>query len=143
MSEFIVNGELFGRYCKIKTGYSQSMHIYKIVALIESNTYCDVPIYVNSEEVAHNQISVVLLVIHCGLDETKVKRVALSDCEIQPVANETVRCMDCEYFGDENPKTIKAFVIVEIKTQIMRRSFIHTHMIFAVMLCPKKEAKES
>lgn len=143
MSEFIVNGELFGRYCKIKTGYSQSMHTYKIVALIESNTYCDVPIYVNSEEVTHNQIGPVLLVIHCGLDETKVKRVALSDCEIQPVANETVRCMDCEYFGDENPKNHQGICYCGDKDTNYAAEFYPYSYDFCSYAMPKKEAKES
>lgn len=115
MSEFIFSGDLFGRYCEIKTYYSQRMHIYKIVALIESNAYCDVPLCVNSEEVTHDKVIPVLLVIHCGLDETKVRRVALSDCELLPAANETVRCMDCEYFVAESPKTHQGLCTCECK----------------------------
>lgn len=87
MSQFIVNQDMFGRYCKIKTDFSESMHTYKIVALIESNSYCDVPLYCNSEPTSHKDVVPVLLVIHCGIDETNVKRVALSDCEIQPIAD--------------------------------------------------------
>lgn len=117
MSEFIVYGDLFSRYCKIKTGYSQDMHIYKIVALIESDIYCDVPLCDNSVEVIHNQIVPVLLVIHCGLEETKVRQVALSDCEIRPIADvtEVVRCKDCEYFTDENPRNHQGFCSCECK----------------------------
>lgn len=89
MSKFVVNEDMFGRYCRIKTDFSENMHTYKIVALIESNSYCDVPLYWNSEPTSHNNVVPVLLVIHCGIDETKVQRVALSDCEIQPIANNT------------------------------------------------------
>ena len=87
MSQFIVNQDMFGRYCKIKTDFSENMHTYKIVALIESNSYCDVPLCWNSEPTSHKDVVPVLLVIHCGIDETEVRRVALSDCEIQPTAN--------------------------------------------------------
>lgn len=86
MSKFVVNEDMFGRYCEIKTDFSENMHTYKIVALIESNSYCDVPLYWNSEPTLHKDVVPVLLVIHCGIDETKVQRVALSDCEVQPTA---------------------------------------------------------
>ena len=89
MSEFVVNENMFGRYCRIKTDFSDNMHTYKIVALIESNSYCDVPLYCKSKPTSHNNVVPVLLVIHCGIDETNVQRVALSDCEIQPIANNT------------------------------------------------------
>lgn len=89
MSEFVVNEDMFGRYCRIKTDFLENMHTYKIVALIESNSYCDVPLYWNSKPTSHNNVVPVLLVIHCGIDETNVQRVALSDCEIQPIANNT------------------------------------------------------
>lgn len=50
----------------------------------------------------HKDVVPVLLVIHCGIDETKVRRVALSDCEVQPTADVVgvVRCKDCIYFQD-------------------------------------------
>lgn len=87
MSKFVVNEDMFGRYCRIKTDFSENMHIYKIVSLIESNNYCDVPLYWNSEPTSHKDMVPVLLVIHCGIDETKVQRVALSDCKVHPIAN--------------------------------------------------------
>lgn len=103
MSKFIVNEYMFGRYCRIKTDFSDNMHIYKIVALLESNNYCDVPLCGNSEPTLHRDVVPVLLVIHCGIDETKVHRVALSDCEVQPTADvvKVVHCKDCKYFQDK------------------------------------------
>lgn len=84
MPEFLVNKDMFGRYCRIPTGMGGHMHTYKIVSRIDSNGYCDVPLTSTSEKTLHNQIVPVLLVIHCGVDESKVRRVALSDCEIVP-----------------------------------------------------------
>lgn len=83
MSELNVNLDMFGMYCKIPTGFSRIPHIYKIVSRIDSNTYCDLPLGTcNTKETIHKEIVPVLLVIHCGIDETEVKRVALSDCEL-------------------------------------------------------------
>lgn len=87
MSEFVVNDDMFGRYCRIKTDFSEDMHMYKIVSLLESNNYCNVPLRWNSGPTLHKDVVPVLLVIHCGIDETKVQRVALSDCEVQPTAD--------------------------------------------------------
>lgn len=83
MSKFVVNKDMFGKYCTIPTGCSRAEHIYKIVARIESNTYCDVPLHSGlTEEATHKDVVPVLLVIHCGIDESEVERVALSDCKI-------------------------------------------------------------
>lgn len=100
MSEFVFNDDMFGRYCRIKTDFSEDMHFYKIVSLFESNNYCNVPLRWNSGPTLHKDVVPVLLVIHCGIDETKVQRVALSDCEVQPTADvvEVVRCKDCKHF---------------------------------------------
>lgn len=84
MAEFVVNRDMFGRYCRIPTGTSGDMHTYKIVSRIDSNSYCDVPLTSTSKKILHNKIVPVLLVIHCGVDESDVQRVALSDCEIVP-----------------------------------------------------------
>ena len=84
MPEFLVNKDMFGRYCRIPTGTSGDMHTYKIVSRIDSNGYCDVPLTAQSTKTLHKQIVPVLLVIHCGVDESEVQRVALSDCEIIP-----------------------------------------------------------
>lgn len=91
MGEFNVNTDMFGKYAVIPTGYSKEKHIYKVVSSFYSNSYCDVPIVYNSKPVPHDIIETrenpyglehCLNVIHCGIDETKVIRVALKDCKI-------------------------------------------------------------
>lgn len=80
MSEFRVSGDMFGRYVTILTGFNKQQHVYKVVGMIESNGYCDVPITGWTENIHHDEIVPVLLVIHCGICEEKVIRVALKDC---------------------------------------------------------------
>lgn len=87
MSKFVVNDDMFGRYCEIATNFSRGLHYYKIVGLIESNSYCDIPLTYQLEPICHKDVVPVLLVIHCGIDETRVQRVALSDCKIRPIVN--------------------------------------------------------
>lgn len=85
MSEFVTNddNDMFGKYCKIQTGCSRTEHVYKIVKRIESNTYCDVPLYSGqTEEITHKDTVPVLLVIHCGVYESEVIRVPLAVCKI-------------------------------------------------------------
>jgi|GEM_PF-3916992 hypothetical protein len=81
--EFVVNGDMFGEYCNILTDYSHANHIYKIVSHFKSNAYCEVPILYSTKETSHNEVIDVLNVIHCGIDETKVIRVALKDVELR------------------------------------------------------------
>lgn len=95
MAEFMVNTDMFGMYVRIPTGYSREMHIYKVVSKFKTNSYCDMPIVHGSKPVLHEKeyhdlsdLEDVLNVIHCGIDETEVIRVALKDCEIvTPVAD--------------------------------------------------------
>lgn len=87
MSKFVVNDDMFGRYCEIETNFSRGLHYYKIVSLIESNSYCDIPLTYQSEPIWHKDVVPALLVIHCGIDETRVQRVALSDCKVHPIEN--------------------------------------------------------
>ena len=79
---FHVNTDMFGQYAKIPTGYSEDLHIYKIITRFQSNSYCDVPIIGLRDSTLHEEVTDVLNVIHCGVDESKVIRVALKDCEI-------------------------------------------------------------
>lgn len=98
MSDFILDTEYYGGYAYIKTNYSADVHIYKIVNAILSNSYCDVPIMCTSEPNTHEDIVPVLNVIHCGIDETKVVRVAVSDCEKIELSNDkVVCCKDCKH----------------------------------------------
>lgn len=81
MSEFVLNTEYYGGYAYVKTGFSRDTHIYKIVNAIQSNSYCDVPVKIDSAPYRHENIELVLNVIHCGIDETNVVRVAVKDCD--------------------------------------------------------------
>jgi len=83
MSEFCVNMDMFGSYVKIPTDRSGAMHVYKVVSKSNSNGYCDIPFCADSKPRVHNEIVPILFVIHCGIDETNVQRVALSDCELE------------------------------------------------------------
>lgn len=103
MSEFVPNTEYYGGYAHIKTDFSGDTHIYKIVNAIQSNSYCDVPVKVNSVPCLHDNIEPVLNVIHCGIDETRVVRVAVKDCDkILLPKSEVVRCKDCKYWAKQN-----------------------------------------
>lgn len=97
MSAFKVNKDMFGKYAIIPTNLNGDRHIYKIITLFESNVWCEVPIKYNSEPVRHKEIKPVVNVIHCGIDETKVIRIALEDCEIvQPKTYFEFCCEDIE-----------------------------------------------
>jgi len=82
VKDFKPSTDLFGWYAVIDTDHCCSWHIYKVVGCLESNSYCDVPIQCNSTPTTHGDMAVILNVIHCGIDETKVVRVALKDCEL-------------------------------------------------------------
>lgn len=108
MLNFKVNGDMFGRYVKIPTGYSREQHIYKVVGLLESNGYCDVPIVGQHEAQLHDEVVPILRVIHCGVCEEEVIRVALKDCtlleaepnapltldELREMDGKSVECID-------------------------------------------------
>lgn len=116
MSKFVVNEDMFGQYVKIPTGYSRAMHIYKVVSHFQSNTYCDVPIVPTSSPVPHEKpftgldsLEHVLNVIHCGIDETKVVRVALKDCEVvkkNQINADRIRSMTDEELAEFLAKTV-------------------------------------
>lgn len=81
MSKFLPNTDYYGGFAHIKTDYTGIVHLYKIVNAIQSNKYCDVPIRYGTEAYIHDKIVPVLNVIHCGIDESKVIRVAFKDCD--------------------------------------------------------------
>lgn len=88
MSKFVVNTDMFGCYVKIPYGHyfekTGEKHIYKVITRFQSNTWCEAPITYQSENnpIIHDYMEDVLNVIHCGVDETKVIRVSLKDCEL-------------------------------------------------------------
>lgn len=94
MSEFVLSGqELFGRYARIAYGHAlggeQDYHIYKCIQSFRSNCYCDVPLTYQTENncYKHENIVDVVNVIHCGIDENRVIRVARNDIELLPAAD--------------------------------------------------------
>lgn len=87
-TDFHVNDDMFGTHVKIPTGASGDLHVYKVIGRIESNGYCDTPIMGGSNSVWHEEIVPVLNVVHCGVSEDTIVRVALSDCEIIQQPNE-------------------------------------------------------
>lgn len=123
MSEFVLSGqELFGRYARIAYGHAlggeQDYHIYKCIQSFRSNCYCDVPLTYQTENNCYNHDDIVdvVNVIHCGIDENRVIRVALNDIELIPAPDvepvrhgrwvkdgEVVVCSECgeEHAWDE------------------------------------------
>ena len=92
---FVLTGQdLFGRYANIAYGNKrygtvsgvQDYHIYKVIQRFRSNAYCDVPLTYQTEHncYIHDEVVDVVNVIHCGIDESNVIRVALKDIELIP-----------------------------------------------------------
>lgn len=127
MSDFNMSPKgLFGKYCKIAYGYArfndgkQQYHVYKIISNFRSNKYSDVPLVYQTENnpTVHDEIVDVVNVIHCGIDESKVIRVALKDIELTDeykahwiqIDDTKCRCSKCDViasiaiypFGDKN-----------------------------------------
>ena len=91
MSEFVLSGqELFGRYARIAYGHAldgkQDYHIYKCIRSFMSNCYCDVPLTYQTENNCHTHDNIVEVVnvLHCGIDENRVIRVARNDIALLP-----------------------------------------------------------
>lgn len=88
MSEFVLTGsDVFGRYCRIEQlrfGVPNEMFLYKVVASLRSNCWCEVPYKTASKEVRHDSIEDCVLAICCGIDETKVLRFRVADVEFVP-----------------------------------------------------------
>lgn len=88
MSEFVLTGsDVFGRYCRIEQlryGVPNEMYLYKVVASLRSNCWCEVPYKTASKEVRHDSIEDCILAICCGIDETEVLRFRAADIEFVP-----------------------------------------------------------
>ena len=88
MSEFVLTGsDVFGRYCRIEQlryGVPNEMFLYKVVASLRSNCWCEVPYKTASKEVRHDSIEDCVLAICCGIDETEVLRFRAADVEFVP-----------------------------------------------------------
>lgn len=85
MSEFVLTGsDVFGMYCRIEQlrfGIPNEMFLYKVVASLRSNCWCEVPYKTASKEVRHDSIEDCVLAICCGIDETEVLRFRVADVE--------------------------------------------------------------
>ncbi|WP_164670934.1 hypothetical protein [Virgibacillus doumboii] len=88
MSEFTgwrrTNDVDFGDYVDIEMhryGVPNEMFIHKVVGALESNVWIDAPLKHDKEETLHDHMEPVLNVIQCGIDETKVIRVAQKYCK--------------------------------------------------------------
>ena len=88
MSEFVLTGsDVFGRYCRIEQlryGVPNEMYLYKVVASLRSNCWCEVPYKTASKEARHDSIEDCVLAICCGIDETEVLRFRMADVEFLP-----------------------------------------------------------
>ena len=88
MSEFVLTGsDVFGRYCRIEQlryGVPNELFLYKVVASLRSNCWCEVPYKTASKEVRHDSIEDCVLAICCGIDETEVLRFRAADVEFVP-----------------------------------------------------------
>lgn len=88
MSEFVLTGsDVFGRYCRIEQlrfGAPNEIFLYKVVASLRSNCWCEVPYKTASKEVRHDSIEDCVLAICCGIDETEVLRFRTADVEFVP-----------------------------------------------------------
>ena len=88
MSEFVLTGsDVFGMYCRIEQlryGVPNEMFLYKVVASLRSNCWCEVPYETASKEVRHDSIEDCVLAICCGIDETEVLRFRVADVEFVP-----------------------------------------------------------
>ena len=60
------------------------MFLYKVVASLRSNCWCEVPYKTASKEVRHDSIEDCVLAICCGIDETEVLRFRMADVEFLP-----------------------------------------------------------
>lgn len=87
MSEFTRWGKSndidFGDYVEIEMHRYGSLNVFfihKVVEAFKSNAWIDAPLKWNSKPTLHDHSEKVLNVIQCGIDETKVIRVAQKYC---------------------------------------------------------------
>lgn len=64
-------------------GVDNEFYEHKVIGKFKSNTWIEVPLSYDSEPFMHEDTEDVINVIQCGLDETKVIRVRLSDVKLK------------------------------------------------------------
>lgn len=88
MRDFVLTGgDVFGRYCLIEQFRYHSPNekfLYKVVASLRTNSWCEVPYKTASHEVNHDHMEDCILAICCGIDEAKVQRFRAADVELLP-----------------------------------------------------------
>ena len=87
MNKFIKNKDDvdFGDYVNIEMlryGVKNEWYLHKVVGAFKSNTWIETPLKWDSKPIIHDKVEVVLNVIQCGIDETKVIQVKKDDCRI-------------------------------------------------------------
>lgn len=74
----------FGDYAIIEQkrhGVSNEMFLYKVVDLLRSNTWVDVPVQAPATETIHDEMEDVCWCICCGISETEVRKYRVKDIE--------------------------------------------------------------
>ena len=81
--------DYFGRYAWVPTGVKNNLHMYKVVGALRTNRYSETPLTPATihNPYNHGDVADVFNVIHCGIDESEVVRVAMKDCELVGIEN--------------------------------------------------------
>lgn len=72
----------FGDYVVIEQkryGVPNEMYMHKVIGLLNSNSYVDVPVQTPATEVLHDKVEPVVACICCGVQERDVRYYRLSD----------------------------------------------------------------
>jgi len=78
----------FGSYVYIEQhnyGTKNDMFLHKVINVLQSNTYVDVPVKIPRKETIHDKIVYVASCICCGVVETEVLRYRLEDITVLSV----------------------------------------------------------
>ena len=83
---------LFGRRCKIKTGFDEQPFVYRIVSSgTVSNAWCEIPLVAQSKPTTHDCSTHILIVVLDTLisDDSRLIRVAANDVELMNDVDDT------------------------------------------------------
>lgn len=87
----------FGDYVEIEQkrhGVKNEMYVYKVIGLVHSNAYVDVPVQCPATETLHGQITECVACICCGVQETEVRKYSLRDVKTIKRSPSPVQGMD-------------------------------------------------
>ncbi len=74
----------FGDYVQIEQkryGVENEMYTHKVINVLMSNNYVDIPVQTPAKETLHKELVPVLSCICCGVDEKKVLHYKETDCK--------------------------------------------------------------